>query len=61
MSETAISDVLVYLIIYIKFRSMTPQDSRRPNPQENSDAWQRTGGEFVSGPPPEKPSTPEKP
>jgi len=40
---------------------MIPQDPRRPNPQENSDAWQRTGGEFVSGPPPKKPSTPEKP
>ena len=32
-----------------------------PDPQENQDVWQRTGGEFVSGPPPEKPSTPEKP
>jgi len=40
---------------------MTPQEPRRPDPQENQDVWQRTGGEFVSGPPPEKPSTPEKP
>lgn len=40
---------------------MTPQQPQRPNPQENQDAWQRTGGEFVSGPPPKKPVEPKKP
>jgi len=40
---------------------MIPQEPRRPNPQENQDAWQRTGGEFVSGPPPKKPAEQGKP
>ena len=40
---------------------MNNEKNQRPEYESNQEAWTKTGGEFASGPAPQKPSTPEKP
>jgi len=40
---------------------MNNEKNQRPEYGSNQDAWQRTGGEFVSVPPPKKPAEQGKP